>query len=214
MMSTLGVAALMAAVERDGVEPVTYLYALADDPAVSMEHGSLNYLAEQFGQHPDYVGYYRKTGPAIVPDIVDAQLADGQGVDFTSATPDQIAYAVDELVQQAAMLGQDAAHGSPEPLPAQQQPRVSDEQVPDEQILEELAAALGADMTEELQAGAEQSFTQLTLALWKEILPELQADLKAAAQGRQWAGPEEAKAAAQEAVWAALTAAVDGYWQA
>jgi hypothetical protein len=202
----------MAAVNRDGLEPVAYLYGLADDPDVSVDKNSLDYLATQYGQLQEYVDYYGKAGTEIVPEIVDTKLVD-QGVDFATASPEQIAHAVGTLVTEASTPATEQPQHTEQ---TGQQPQHTEQQtpeVPDEQILEELAAALGADIAEELQSGADQAFTQLTLALWKEMLPELQADLKEAAQTHHWASAEEAKVAAQEAVWAALTAAVDGYWE-
>jgi len=203
----------MAVADRDGMEPIAYLEALADDPEVHLEKGSLNFLAQRYGQDPSYTDYYQKSGLDVVPDVIDSQLS-GKGTDFTTATPDQIAQAVTELETLAAQqetANQEAhqAQGDTSEPTAQ-----AATDVPDDQALAELAAALGEDATAEITRSKAELFAYITQHLWAEVRVELEAEVQAQVAEQQFTSVEEAKSAAYEPAYNAMMAAIQGLWDA
>jgi len=223
----------MAVMARDGMEPVAYLEALAENPEIALEKGSLDALAHRYGHDPSYVDYYQKSGLDIVPDVIDAQLS-GKGTDFSAATPEQIAQVVRELEsvpEPAAETGHetqtqlpqaDGSHtlepgtdGTAEPQAGSGQETGQPAQsLPDEQVLAELAAELGADAAAEIQRSKAEFFAYVTQHLWQEVRAALEEEARAQVAEQRWSSAEEAKAAAYEPAYNAMIAAIEGLWDA
>jgi len=209
----------MAVSDRDGMGPVSYLTALADNPEVALEKGTLDYLAQRYGHDPGYVDYYQKSGLDVVPEVIDAQLA-GMSSDFATATPEQIAQAACELQALAAPTEHPAGH---EAYPHQDKgmdksaadPTAQATQaMTDDQILQELAAALGQDASAEIARSKTEFFAYLTQQLWQGVRAELDAEVQAQVAEQKWTSVGEAKSAAYEPAYNALIAAIEGFWNA